>query len=102
MALHLGLRAEKLLILAQLHVIVSSFWATPPYASALKSILFQDITSLTNTGLMLAAAAVASFCETANEPVSSISFRTAIILAVSGFVMGGATRFAFRCNVSAL
>lgn len=61
MALHLGLWAEKLLILAQVHVIASSCWATPLSEPVLKSTLFKDITSLTNTGLMLGATAVASF-----------------------------------------
>ena len=70
----LGLWAEKLLIFAQLDVCASSFWTAPPNASALQSTLFRDIKSLTNTGLMLGAAAAASFRKTAIVPVSSIMF----------------------------
>ena len=97
----LGPWAGKLLIFAQLDVSASSFWTGPPNASALQSTLFRDIKSLTKTGLMLGAAAAASFRKTKHVPVSSISFRTGIILAVSGFVMGGAARFAVGYNVGA-
>ena len=94
----LGFGRTKLLIFAQLDVSASSFWTAPPDVSALQSTLFRDITSLTNTGLMLGAATTASFRKTKHVPVSSISFRTGIILAVSWFVMGGAARFTVTCN----
>ena len=88
-------------IFAHLDVSDSSFWTAPPNALALQSTLFRDITSLKNTGLMLRAAAAASFRKTTHAPVSSFSFRTGIILAVSWFAMGGAARFAVGCNVGA-
>lgn len=88
-------------IFAQLDVSASSFGTAPPNAYALQSTPFRDITSLTNTSLMLGAAAAASFREAANVPVSSILFRTGITLAVSGFATGGAAHFAFVCNVAA-
>ena len=91
----LGPWAGKLLIFAQLDVSASSFWTALSNASAHQSTLFQDVTSLMNTGVMLGAAAAASFRKTVNVPVSSISFQTGIILAMSGYVMGGAARFSF-------
>ena len=90
-----------MVIFVQLDVNTSAFGTAPPNVHALQSTLFQDITSLTNTGLMLVAAVVASFREAASVPVSSIAFRTGITLAVSGFVMEGAARFAILFNVVA-
>lgn len=83
----------NLFIFAQLDLIASSFFTASPDASALQSTPFRDTTSLTHTGLLLGAAA-AAFRKTAKVVVSSISLQTGIILVVSGFVMGGAARFA--------
>lgn len=81
----------------------SGFWAAPVNAATLHGSILTDYTSLTNIGMILGAAWIASRrAETLDLPAPSLPLRGWVAAALSGLVLGYSSRLAFGCNVGAL
>lgn len=81
----------------------SGFWAAPVNAATLKGSILTDYTSLTNIGMILGAAWIATRrAGSLDQPAPRLPLRGWVAAALSGLVLGYSSRLAFGCNVGAL
>jgi uncharacterized membrane protein YedE/YeeE len=78
----------------------NAYWGRAPQLAQIAAPLLDDITSVTNLGLLLGAFVVASWRNGAFPPAAPTRLQwTASIL--TGFVLGYSARLAFGCNIGA-
>ena len=99
----LGLWAAKGAALLGADVAATGFWSAPINAATLQGSILTDYTSLTNIGMILGAAWIASHrAGSLDQPVAKLPLRAWVAAALSGLVLGYSSRLAFGCNVGAL
>ena len=76
------------------------FWSGDFQSAALSSGIFQDVTSVTDIGIMIGALAAASLAGRF-APTFRIPLRSLIAATAGGLLMGYGARIAYGCNVGA-
>lgn len=99
----LGLWAAKGAVALGADLSGSGFWAAPVNAATLSGSILTDYTSLTNIGMILGAAWIATRrAGSLDQPAPRLPLRGWVAAALSGLVLGYSSRLAFGCNVGAL
>jgi uncharacterized membrane protein YedE/YeeE len=88
--------------LAALGVDVASwpYWAAPAQATALRSSVLMDVTSVMNFGIILGAL-LAAILAGKFAPVWKVSNRSIAAAVVGGILLGYGARIAYGCNIGA-
>ncbi len=77
------------------------YWQTPANEAALNSSIFNDITSVSNFGLILGALLALGLSGGAARYLRKIPVQTIVGLLIGGILMGYGARIAFGCNIGA-
>jgi uncharacterized protein len=76
------------------------YWTTPAQATALKSSVLLDVTSVMDFGIILGAL-LAAILAGRFAPVWKISGRSALAAVIGGLLLGYGARIAYGCNIGA-
>ena len=77
-----------------------SYWTAPAQASALKSSVLMDVTSVMDFGIILGAL-LAALLAGKFAPVLTISGRSLAAAVIGGLLLGYGARIAYGCNIGA-
>ena len=77
-----------------------SYWAAPAQATALKSSVLMDVTSVMDFGIILGAL-LAAILAGRFAPVLAISGRSIAAAVIGGLLLGYGARIAYGCNIGA-
>ena len=77
-----------------------SYWTTPAQATALKSSVLMDVTSVMDFGIILGAL-LAAILAGRFAPVLKISLRSLAAAVIGGLLLGYGARIAYGCNIGA-
>jgi uncharacterized membrane protein YedE/YeeE len=77
-----------------------SYWAAPAQATALRSSVLMDVTSVMNFGIILGAL-LAAILAGKFAPVLKISGRSLAAAVIGGLLLGYGARIAYGCNIGA-
>ncbi|MEO7156475.1 MAG: YeeE/YedE family protein [Vicinamibacterales bacterium] len=77
-----------------------SYWTTPAQATALKSSVLMDVTSVMDFGIILGAL-LAAILAGRFAPVWNISGRSMAAAVIGGVLLGYGARIAYGCNIGA-
>jgi hypothetical protein len=78
----------------------NAYWGRAPQLAQVAAPLLDDVTSITNLGLLLGSFVVASWRGSAFPPVAPTAAQWLASI-VTGFVLGYSARLAFGCNIGA-
>ncbi|HUQ88487.1 MAG TPA: YeeE/YedE family protein [Vicinamibacterales bacterium] len=76
------------------------YWTTPAQATALKSSVLMDVTSVMDFGIILGAL-LAAILAGRFAPVLKISIRSMAAAVIGGLLLGYGARIAYGCNIGA-
>jgi hypothetical protein len=76
------------------------YWAAPAQATALKSSVLMDVTSVMDVGIILGAL-LASMLAGRFAPKWTVSGRSALAAVIGGLMLGYGARIAYGCNIGA-
>jgi uncharacterized membrane protein YedE/YeeE len=77
-----------------------SYWTAPAQATALKSSVLMDVTSVMDFGIILGAL-LAAILAGRFAPVLNVSGRSAAAAVIGGLLLGYGARIAYGCNIGA-
>jgi hypothetical protein len=97
----LGLWGAKIAQAAGMDVAASAFWSVEPNAGLLRGSILNDVTSLTNIGLIVGAYLVMRWKSPTPAQTGALRPASYAALLVVGLVLGYSSRIAFGCNVGA-
>ncbi|MGE3492520.1 MAG: YeeE/YedE family protein [Vicinamibacterales bacterium] len=95
-----ALWGAKLFDAVGINVASWAYWATPAQATALRSSVLVDVTSVMNFGIMLGALTAAMLAGRF-APVWKVSNRSLAAAVVGGILLGYGARIAYGCNIGA-
>jgi uncharacterized membrane protein YedE/YeeE len=75
------------------------FWSQPGNAQRLTQSVLQDVTSITNIGILAGALWVSTRAAPVAKPLTPLQWTVGL---AAGFLMGYSSRLAFGCNVGAM
>jgi uncharacterized protein len=96
----LGLWGAKVASALGWDLSTNAYWGRAPQLAQIAAPLIDDVTSITNLGLLLGSFVVASWRGQAFPPASPTAAQWAASI-VTGFVLGYSARLAFGCNIGA-
>ena len=97
----LGLWVAKSAHYSAIDLSGSVFWAAPASLERINASVLTDYTSLTNIGIVMGAFLVAFWRGGLSQPVPQLKIKAWVWAAITGLLMGYASRLAFGCNVGA-
>jgi uncharacterized membrane protein YedE/YeeE len=97
----LGLWVAKSAHYSAIDLSGSVFWAAPASLERINASVLTDYTSLTNIGIVMGAFLVAFWRGGLSQPVPQLRIKAWVWAAITGLLMGYASRLAFGCNVGA-
>ena len=77
-----------------------SYWQAPAQATALKSSVLMDVTSVMDFGIILGAL-LAAILAGRFAPVLKVPVRSAVAAVIGGLLLGYGARIAYGCNIGA-
>jgi len=96
----LGLWGAKVASALGYDLSTNAYWGRAPQLAQIAAPLIDDVTSITNLGLLLGSLVVAAWRGEAFPPVSPTVTQWAVSI-VTGLVLGYGARLAFGCNIGA-
>jgi hypothetical protein len=96
----LGLWGAKVASALGWDLSTNAYWGRAPQLAQIAAPLIDDVTSITNLGLLLGSFVVASWRGQAFPPASPTAAQWAASI-VTGLVLGYSARLAFGCNIGA-
>lgn len=96
----LGLWGAKVASALGWDLSTNAYWGRAPQLAQIAAPLIDDVTSITNLGLLLGSFVVASWRGNAFPPASPTAAQWLASI-VTGFVLGYSARLAFGCNIGA-
>jgi uncharacterized membrane protein YedE/YeeE len=96
----LGLWGAKVASALGWDLSTNAYWGRAPQLAQIAAPLIDDVTSITNLGLLLGSFVVASWRGQAFPPAAPTAAQWAASI-VTGFVLGYSARLAFGCNIGA-
>lgn len=95
-----ALWGAKLFAALGIDVATWTYWAAPAQATALRSSVLMDVTSVMNFGIILGALAAAILAGKF-APVWKVSNRSLVAAVAGGILLGYGARIAYGCNIGA-
>lgn len=97
----LGLWGAKFAQAGGMDVAAVPFWQSPTYAGLLEGSILNDVTSLTNIGLIVGAYIVMRWKVPTAPQAGALKLSSYLAIALVGLVLGYSARVALGCNVGA-